>query len=564
MLTSARHKDLTIFAIMAVLAGCGLIYEYLLSHYAGRVLGSIETVIFSMIGIMIVSMGIGAFLARYIKCPFTGFAWLELIIALSGVSAILIIGAVFSFVYEFPTIIADTFRLPPDMVPRGGLVTKGIWFAEHMPYVLGFFLGVMIGAEIPLIARVRQSLYRENLEHNTGDIYGIDYIGAGAGAAIWVLFMLALEPTLSAAFTATANLMVGLVFYILFYEKLKWKELLLIGHVLVSSLVLSVGIYGAKWDAAMEDLLYRDEVIYRTNTTYQHLVVTKRILDPHKEPAYYFFINGRTQFSSLDERIYHAMLTYPAMAASARHDKILIIGGGDGLGLRDVLRWNPEQVTLLDLDKSLVNFFSKPLFQDGKAINGPLLKLNANSLNDPRVDIHYGDAYLLVDDLIQNENVFDTIIVDLPDPSHPDLNKLYSSRFYKKLYRLLSGDGAISVQSTSPYHAEKAFMSIGKTLQAAGFGTVEQYHHNVPSFGEWGWSIATRHGRGAKARITALARLPVNDRWSTKGKLLAAFEFSQGYFDDLASIKVNRLGSGQLYRYHYEAWEKQNSLFPYE
>lgn len=221
---SVKNKDIAIFIIMGIGAACGLIYEYLLSHYAGRVLGAIETVIFSMIGIMIVSMGVGSFLARYIKCPFTGFAWLEVIIAFLGVSAILIIGSAFSFSYELPNIIAETFRLPADLVPRGGMVSKGIWIAEHLPYVVGFFLGLLIGAEIPLIARVRQSLYKDHLENNTGDIYGVDYIGAGIGAAIWVVFMLSLEPTLSAAITATANLVVGFIFYILFYSRIKRKK----------------------------------------------------------------------------------------------------------------------------------------------------------------------------------------------------------------------------------------------------------------------------------------------------------------------------------------------------
>ncbi len=560
---SVRNKDIAIFVIMGIGAACGLIYEYLLAHYAGRVLGAIETVIFSMIGIMVVSMGIGSFLARYIKCPITGFAWLEVIIAFVGVSSILIIGSVFSFSYELPNIIAETFRLPADIVPRGGLVSKGIWVAEHVPYVIGFFLGILIGAEIPLIARVRQSLYKDHLENNTGDIYGVDYIGAGVGAAIWVVFMLSIEPTFAAALTATANLVVGFIFYVIFYNSIKGKEVLLVGHLLVSCLILTIGMYGQQWDHEMEDLLYRDKVVYSTNTQYQHLVITERILDPRRQPAHYFYINGRTQFSTLDEHIYHSMLTYPAMVSSARHNEVLIVGGGDGLALRDVLRWNPREVTLLDLDEKLVNFFTKPVIVDGREINLPFLNLNKNSLSDKRLNTQFGDAYLSVDTLIQANRVFDTIIVDLPDPSHPDLNKLYSKRFYKKLYRLLAGDGAISIQSTSPYYATDAFISIGKTLNAAGFDNVEQYHHNVPSFGEWGWTIATKHGASAKSRIQQFEELPINDGWITKGKLLGAFEFSQSFYKDFDKVKINRLGSGVMYKYHHDAWTDQNSLFPY-
>jgi len=557
---SLRRHDIAIFLIMAVLAGCGLIYEYLLSHYAGRVLGAIETVIFTMIGIMIVSMGLGAFAARYIKCPFTGFAWLEVGIAFLGSSSVFAIAAIFAFTHTLPQIIAQTFGLPPDLVPQGGFIHSLLEFVKIVPYIFGFILGAMIGIEIPLIARVRESIYGEHLEHNLGDIYGVDYVGAGIGAALWVIFMLAMEPSLAAALTATANIIVGLLFYFLYHQRIKWKELLLLSHILVASIILTLGMNGAQWSAIMEDTLYKDKIAYRINTEYQRVVITERLMDPAKPTVLTLYINGRTQFSSNDEHIYHAMLTYPAMAASARHDNVLIIGGGDGLALRDVLRWQPQQVTLIDLDKAIVDFFTQAAAEQGGTINTRLVELNQKSFSDPRVTLRFGDAYINVDELLQSGQRFDTIIIDLPDPNHPDLNKLYSARFYAKLKHLLSGDGAIAIQSTSPYHAKDAFLSIGVTLQHAGFAHVEQYHHNIPSFGEWGWTIATKQGRSPKQRLMALQTLPLDDGWSTKGKLLAAFEFSQDFFKDRDTIKVNRLGSGVAYQYYRNNWEIEQGI----
>jgi len=166
-----------------------------------------------------------------------------------------------------------------------------------------------------------------------------------------------------------------------------------------------------------------------------------------------------------------------------------------------------------------------------------------------------------VDKLIQQGRLYDSIIVDLPDPSHPDLNKLYTARFYGKLNTLLSGDGALVVQSTSPYHAKNTFLSIGKTVHYSGFMHVEQYHHNVPSFGEWGWTIATKNGVSARARIAQKSALMVQDGWSTRGVLLAAFEFNQHYFDDLANIKVNRINNQAAYEYHKADWEKQQGIY---
>jgi len=123
MTTQKKHlfwNDVLLILTMAVLAGCGLIYEYLLSHYAGRVLGVMESAIYTMIGLMIVSMGLGAFAARKIKCAFNGFVWLELIIAFLGTTAIIIIASLIAATQLLPQIIADTFNLPPDALPRGG------------------------------------------------------------------------------------------------------------------------------------------------------------------------------------------------------------------------------------------------------------------------------------------------------------------------------------------------------------------------------------------------------------------------------------------------------------
>ncbi|MDH5219153.1 MAG: spermidine synthase, partial [Gammaproteobacteria bacterium] len=256
--------------------------------------------------------------------------------------------------------------------------------------------------------------------------------------------------------------------------------------------------------------------------------------------------------------IYHSMLVYPAMAASARHDKVLIIGGGDGLALRDVLKWNPDNVVLVDLDERIIDFFSEPYYSGSDIINEPLLALNGGALKDPRVEVKIGDAFLIVDQLLQTQSRFDTIIVDLPDPNHPDLNKLYSARFYSKLLHLLAGDGAISVQSTSPFHAPEAFKSIGKTMNFAGFENVEQYHANVPSFGEWGWTIATPLGQPPKQRLEALKVMPQEDEWLSKELILGAFAFGKDFYDDINTIKINRLNSTVLYDYHRQGWARES------
>ncbi|QYJ79525.1 polyamine aminopropyltransferase [Shewanella acanthi] len=551
--------DVLLLGIMAVLAGCGLIYEYLLSHYAGRILGALEAAIYTMIGLMIVSMGLGAFAARKIKDAFTGFVVLELSVALCGSLAILITAAVIGFGQQLPLILASSLGLPPDQLPNGGMIAKLQHLSEHLPYVWGVILGLMIGMEIPLIARVRQSLSEAHLLHNAGTIYGADYIGAGIGAAIWVTLMLSLDIQLAAALTASFNLLAGFVFIWRFWPQISRPRLLLAGHGIVSGILLLLVMHGPSWEQEMNNLLYKDKVVYSKATRFQQLTFTERLRGNGLAPVYSLYINGRLQFSSLDEHIYHAFLVHPTLAASARHNKVLIIGGGDGLGLHQVLKWQPEEVTLLDLDADLVSLFKSPSPDMPLRLGQALIALNGDAFNDPRVKVIHDDAFNGVDKLIAAGNKYDAIIVDLPDPSHPDLNKLYSDYFYRKLKELMSSDGAITVQSTSPYHAQKAFISVGKTLEAAGF-KVNQYHHNVPSFGEWGWSIATLSGQDAKHRLGNLAMLPIQDDWLTIGLVKGAFEFPANFYQDASAIKVNELGSQQLYQYHLKAWSETEGL----
>ncbi|WP_350431681.1 polyamine aminopropyltransferase [Shewanella sp. H8] len=551
--------DALLLGIMASLAGCGLIYEYLLSHYAGRILGALEAAIYTMIGLMIVSMGVGAFAARKIKCAFTGFAMLELTVALCGSFAIIVTAAVIGFGQQLPLAIANTLGLPPDHLPNGGFIASLQTLSEYLPYVWGVLLGLMIGMEIPLIARVRQSLSEAHLLHNAGTIYGADYIGAGIGAAIWVGFMLAIDIQLAAALTASVNLLAGLVFIWRFWSKINHVKLLLIGHIIASVVIGVLAVKGPSWEQHFNNLLYKDHVVYAKATRFQQLNFTERLRGGGLPPVYNLYINGRLQFSSNDEHIYHSFLVHPTLAASARHDNVLIIGGGDGLGLKQVLKWQPKTVTLMDLDQDLLALFKSPPADMPQRLSDALLALNGDALNDPRLTLMVDDAFNGVDKLIKTGQMFDAIIVDLPDPSHPDLNKLYSDLFYRKLNELLSADGVITVQSTSPYHAKKAFISVGKTLAAAGFN-VKQYHHNVPSFGEWGWSIGSKMGKNPQQRLAAIDQMPVPENWLTPGLIHASFEFPKNFYTDIDKIKVNEIGSLQLYYYHLAAWSENEVI----
>ncbi len=548
---SRLRIDVTLVLITGILAGCGLIYEYLLSHYAARVLGAVETVIFTIISLMIVSMGVGSFLSARVKDPFLGFVTLELLMALAGSGAVLICSGLMAGAFILPQVLSDTLNLPGGLPVQGGVFAQIETLAGYSPYVMACLLGVLIGMEIPLIARVREFLHARHLRHNIGTIYGADYIGAGIGAIVWVGWMLSIDPALAGALTAMMNLLIGFVFICRFYTHIRYREILLAAHGLFFVLAFIIAYHGTNWQAIAEGVMYEDKVVHQHDTSYQRLVVTKRDRGPEGRPLYTFHINGRVQFTSHDEAIYHSMLVVPAMMASARRERVLIVGGGDGLALRDVLKWNPQAVHLLDLDEELVRFFQT---MRADRSNAPFIEMNKQAFEDPRVAISYGDAWLTTDQLINHGKRFDVIIVDLPDPSHPDLNKLYSTAFYTKLRNLLAADGALAVQSTSPYHARRTFLSIGKTISAAGFQHVDQYHTNVPSFGEWGWSIATVQGKAARERIGAYSGPDLPPAWATVDVIRASFVFGRDFFAGMDEIKVNKPRSGVVYRYHQQDW----------
>jgi len=552
--------DALLIGGMLILAGCGLIYEYLLAHYAGRILGAVESTIYSMIGIMIVAMGIGAFLARWVKCPFTGFAWLEAGIGFLGACSILLMAGMLALTYTMPIWLQQIYGLHPSITTDGGFISLLQNLAFYTPFVAGFILGAMIGMEIPLIARVREQVHGKHLAHNTGTIYGADYIGAGIGAAIWVGVCLNIPIMVAAVGTAVVNLLVGLGFLWRYQSEIIKPVRLWIVHAGLAIVLVVLAMNGSGWVLEMNYTLFKDTPIYSKVTPYQHITLTRRHVGQGLPNLLSLYINGRLQFSSSDENIYHSYLTYPALLASARHDNVLVIGGGDGMAVRDILRWNPKQVTLIDLDEAMISLFKGEDTDLPGDVKQVLLDLNQNAFNDPRVTTIIGDAFIEVERLVSEGRHFDSIIIDLPDPSHPDLNKLYSDFFYARLKELLSGDGAIVVQSTSPYHAKKAFVSIGKTMESAGFIT-EQYHTNVPTFGEWGWTIGTVRGLAPLQRIAQVERLPVEDPWLSKAALEAAFIFAPSYFQDADAIEVNRLGTHRVYQYHHEAWSKQSGVY---
>lgn len=552
-------QDIKLSFVVMFIAGCGLIYQYLLASYSSRVIGSMETVIFTVITIMILSMGAGSFFARYFKDKFVAFSILESVIGVLAVCTIFLISGTNALSNQLHIVIAETFNIPVHLIQNGDYLKPLKDILGSTTYIMSAILGLLIGMEIPLIASIREEIYnKEKLDNNIGVIYGIDYVGAGIGAFIWILVLMKIEMGTALAIVATTNVVVGFLFIFLFRKYFSKLKLVLTVQILTTIFIWAACTNLNDWEKKVEGSLYADEMIFSKNTQYQRIAITKGVNPFTKEENYSFFINGKTQFSESDEGIYHSFLVYPALMAAGMPKEVLIIGGGDGLAARDVLKTNPNRVTLLDLDKEIVEFFKTPYYEkEGNNVNQHLIELNQNSFNDKRMELIFGDAYLNVQELIKSGRKYGAIIVDLPDPSHPDLNKLFSVEFYSMLNMLLADSGAISVQSTSPYLAKSVFISIGKTLHESGF-TVEQYKENIPSFGGmWGWNIAVKNGKTAKERIANYDELPFDDEYMTKENLMAAFTFGKNYYKGIENIKVNRINNQVMYNYYLQSWQKE-------
>lgn len=158
-----------------------------------------------------------------------------------------------------------------------------------------------------------------------------------------------------------------------------------------------------------------------------------------------------------------------------------VLGGGDGLAVREILKHpSVERVTLVELDPHVSR-----LFRDQPA----LAALNDRALLSPKVHVINDDAFGWLER--NPDAMFDVVIVDFPDPSNFALGKLYTATFYELLDRHLAAGGFMAVQSTSPLIARRSYWSVVATIESVGLTTLA-YHAHVPSFGEWGFVLASR------------------------------------------------------------------------
>lgn len=503
-LHKAPHMAALVYT--AFIAGlCSIIYELLIATTASYFLGDSVKYFSLTIGIYMASMGIGSFVSKYIDDELLyKFIIIEIVLGFFGGLCI----PVLYFAYAF----ANSFIL----------------FYILFTVIIGF----LIGLEIPFLTRLMQNY--DQLKFNIANILSFDYLGAFVATLSFPFFLLPFFGVYqSSLIFGLINMSIGFVILRVFSNdigkgtaKLKAITIVLttclVGVIIFSSVALK------HWDQR----LYDDRVIYSDQSSYQRIVLTK-----HKDDIR-LFLNGNLQFSSVDEHRYHESLIGVPLAL---HDKVvrkvLLLGAGDGIAIRELLKYPTiEEITLIDLDEKIIQ-----LAKD----NPHLKEINKDSLRSPKVHVIISDAFSY---LAQNTILFDFIIADLPDPNNNALVRLYSKQFYQLVRNNLSENGVFVTQATSPYFATNAFWSIKKTVAASGFDYIYPYHTEVPSFGNWGFILASSR----KYDINH-SRVTVETRFLDETNFSSLFVFEKDIQE--GDVSINTLDRPVLLNYYLSGWK---------
>jgi spermidine synthase len=500
---SPRPLEVALLASVFVVAACGLVYELAAGALASYVLGDSVLQFSTVIGSYLFAMGVGSWLSRFFERQLPAhFLRIELLVALVGGS----LPAVLFIVNAFQP---GVFR---------GLL-----------YGLVLLVGMLVGLEIPLVMRILKR--NVALRELVSQVLTFDYLGA---LAVSVAFPLLLVPQLGLIRT---GLLFGLMnaavavwaLWLFRHELRRFKAHAFACFAVLGALAAAFA--GAhRITSLAEDRFYQDSIVLTETSPWQRIVVTQG------RSGLRLFLNGNLQFAQSDEYRYHEALVHPALAGHGAPRKVAVLGGGDGMAVREILRYpQVESVTLVELDPHMTRLFGT---------HPALVKLNQGALSSPKLKIVNADAFKWLE---TTDEMFDVIVVDFPDPTNFSIGKLYTNSFYALLEQRLAASGYAVVQTTSPLIARQSFWTVAATMESVGLRTAP-YHAHVPSFGEWGFIIASRR----PYRLPAA--LPEGLRFLGTGGLPPLFEFPR----DMARVpaEVNRLSNQILVTTYEREWGK--------
>jgi spermidine synthase len=496
-----------VLGAVLLVAVCGFVYELVIISLGTYLFGNSVEQVSIVLASFVSAMGLGSLLSKRLqKHPVEAFVAIESALALVGGTSAIVLYAAFAWV--------DVY-------------TVALIFVSSS-------IGILVGCEIPLLMAMLQRIRPEQSGNSLADLLAADYLGAVIAGVVFPLMVLPSLGQIDAALAVGAlNGSAGLLILWLLGSELsiKRRATLLIPLVAVLAGLGVVASYAHSFEVDARQALYDAPIVKAQNSKYQQIVVTES-----PEGDVRLFLNGDLQFSSIDEYRYHESLVHPAMAGP--HSRVLILGGGDGLAMREVLRYpDVKRAVEVELDPAMINI----------ARHDPRIsRLNQGSLNSKRVDVVNADAFTW---LRHQSERFDVVIADFPDPDDAAIAKLYSVDFYALLRSSALAPGArLVVQAGSPYFANNAFWSIARSVQAGGYGTT-QYHVDVPSFGDWGFVLA-QQGPPPPLRLSTPTKLKFLDQH----ELTAAATFPVDRREP-RGIQVSTLDRPLLVNYERTAWK---------
>ncbi|MFE1591546.1 polyamine aminopropyltransferase [Nocardia sp. NPDC058705] len=450
-----RHRlaRAALLATVFVCAACGLVYELSLVTLGSYLIGDTAAQASITLSVMVCSMGVGALVAKPLR-PHAAAAFVAVELALAVVGG-LSVAALYAS-YAWLNIYTGTLVLAAAVI------------------------GMLVGAEIPLLMELLQDIRKQEASSAVADLFAADYVGALLGGLAFPFLLLPVFGQIRGSLVVgVVNAIAGLALAFFFFrdKMTRGARHTLIGATVAVAFGLTGSyLYADRFEATAQQALFAHPIVWQTRTPYQQIVLTESF-SPFGTTDTRLYLNGGLQFSSIDEYRYHEALVHPVLSGS--HREVLVLGGGDGLALREILRYpDIDRVTLVELDPAMV---------DLARTDDRLTELNQHAFDDPRVQVVNADAFTW---LRSAPGLFDAVIVDLPDPDQTSVAKLYSQEFYAMTANVMAPGARMVVQSGSPFFAPRSFWTIDATLRSAGLHTTP-YHVDVPSFGDWGFVLAS-------------------------------------------------------------------------
>ncbi len=498
-------KDASILLFCVFVVGyCTIVYELLIGSISSYFIGDSIKQFSITIGLTMTSMGIGTLISRFFKKNLIyWFILIELLIAIVGGLSVPILYFVYSIQFFYYPIMC----------------------------ILIIIIGTLIGLEIPLLTRIMEEYFQ--LRENISNVLSLDYLGAFLASLAFPFILLPLLGIFNTSLsTGLLNLLIGILTFVWFKNKLtlKRKRMLKAQSILILILLIGCILFSKEISMYLENSMYDDRVVFSKQTPYQKLIITKNKEDVR------LFIDGNVQFSTIDEYRYHEPLIHIPMNLVNHRENVLILGGGDGLAAREILKYSDvKNITVVDLDKEMTDLAVK---------NKVMAELNEGSFTNPKVKILNEDAFKFLENA---REYFDVIIIDLPDPNNSALARLYSKEFYKVVKQKLARDGVVVTQASSPFFSPEAFWCINETMKEAGFKYTKPYHSYVPSFGDWGFVLA------ANKKINEEdIEINVPVKYIDKGIIKDFFYIPKDVRRE--NIKSSTLNDPQVLHYYLNGW----------